>query len=150
MQSGWMPPIQKAGHDNPAACCVTLSQWFRCDFDLTAQNLTSVFEQFTDARDNWRPARHGLETVRRDPDPDWAAVRPEASALADETVWVLRSATLLGVAASEAEQLVVAVGADLTAMGDPRIAWLMVASEAIVAALREFGAERSTGDRGQA
>ena len=150
MQSGWMPPIRKAGHDDPAAWCVTLPQRFDCDFDLTAQNLTSVFEQFTDARDNWRPARHGLETVRRDPDPDWAVVRPVAFGFADATVLVLRSATLLGSAASEAEQLVVAVGADLTAIGDPRVAWLMVASAAIVAALREFGAERSTGDRGQA
>ena len=145
-----MPPIQKAGHDNPAACCVTLSQWFSGDFDLTAQNLTSVFEQFTDARDNWRPARHGLETVRRDPDPDRAAVRPEASALADATVRVLRSATLLGAAAREAEELLVDSGAKLTDMGDPRVAWFTVASATIVGALRELKEERSAGDRGQA
>ena len=145
-----MPPIRKAGHDNPADCCVTLPQRFDCDFDLTAQNLTSVFEQFTDARDNWRSARHGLETVRRDADPDWDAVRPVASGLADATVRVLRSATLLGVAAREAEELLVAAGAELTDMGDPRVTWFTVASAAIVAALRDFESERSAGERGQA
>ena len=145
-----MPPIRKAGHDNPASCCVTLPQRFDCDFDLTAQNLTSIFDQFTYARDNWRPARHGLETVRRDPDPDWAVVRPVAFGFADATVRVLRSATLLGIAAREAEDLLVTAGADLTDMGDPRVAWFTVASAAIVAELRDFGAERSTGDRGLA
>ena len=145
-----MPPIRKAGHDNPAACCVTLPQRFDCDFDLTAQNLTSVFDQFTDARDNWRPVRHGLETVRRDPDPDWAAVRPEASALADATVRFLRSATLLGTAAREAQVLLVAGGADLTDMCDTRVAWFTVASASIVGALRELKEERSAGDSGQA
>lgn len=145
-----MPPIRKAGHDNPAACCVTLPQQFDGAFDQTVRHLTSVFEQFTDARDNWLSARHRLATVRRDPDPDWAAVRPVTSALADATVRVLRSATLLGIAAREAEDLLVAAGADLTDMGDPRVAWFTVASAAIVAALRDFAAERLAGDRGQA
>lgn len=145
-----MPPIWKAGHDNPADCCVTLPQRFDGDFDLTAQNLTAIFEDFTGARDVWRSARHRLATVRRDADPEWEAVRPEASALADATVRVLRSTTLLGIAAREAEDLLVAVGADLTDMGDPRVTWFTVASAAIVAALRDFEAERSAGDSRQA
>ena len=123
---------------------------FDDDFDLTVQNLTSVFEDFTDARDTWRSARSLIETVRRNADPDWAAVRPEASGLADATVRVLRSTTLLGIAAREAEDLLVAVGADLTDMGDPRVTWFTVASAAIVAALRDFEAERSAGDSRQA
>ena len=127
MQSGWMPPIRKVGHDNPAACCVTLPQQFDGDFDQTVRHLTSVFEQFTDARDNWLPARHRLATVR-----------------------VLRSATILGIAAREAEDLLVAAGADLTDMGDPRVAWFTVASAAIVAALRDFAAERLAGNPGHA
>ena len=119
-------------------------------FDETVRHFTEIFDDRTDARDIWRSACSLMEAVRRDADPDRAVVRPVAFGFADATVRVLRSATLLGIAASEAEQLVVAVGADMTAMGDPRVAWLMVASAAIVAALRDFGAERSTGDRGQA
>ena len=123
---------------------------FHGDFDQTVRHLTSIFEDFTEARDVWRSARHRLAAVRRNADPDWAAVRPEASALADATVRVLRSATLLGIAAREAEDLLVAAGADRTDMGDPRVAWFTVASAAVVAALRDFGAERSAGDSGQA
>jgi hypothetical protein len=47
---------------------------FDDDFDLTVQNLTSVFEDFTDARDTWRSARSRMVAARRDPDPDWFAV----------------------------------------------------------------------------
>lgn len=90
-----MPPVRKAGHDNPAACCVTLPQRFNGDFDQTVRQLTAIFEDFTGARDVWRSARHRLATVRRNADHDWEAVRPEASAIADATVRVLRSATLL-------------------------------------------------------
>ncbi|NBX45752.1 MAG: hypothetical protein EBQ56_03860 [Proteobacteria bacterium] len=143
MQSGCMPPIWKAGHDNPADCCVTLPQRFDGDFDLTVQNLTAIFEDFTEARDVWRSARRRMETVRRNADPDWAAVRPEASGHADATVRVLRSAMFLGIAAREAEQRLVDAGADLTHMGDPRVKWFTVASAAIVGALQEFRAERT-------
>ena len=86
-------------------------------------------------------ARHGLEATWRDTDPDWAAVRPEASGFADPTVRVLRSATILGIAAREVEDLLVAAGADLTDMGDPRVTWFTVASAAIVRVLRDFEAE---------
>ena len=123
---------------------------FDGDFDQTVRHLTAIFEDFTGARDVWRSARHRLATVRRDADPDWEAVRPEASALADATVRVLRSATLLGIAAMEAEELLVAAGAKLTDMGDPRVAWFTVASAAIVAALRDFAAERLAGNLGHA
>ena len=123
---------------------------FDGDFDQTVRHLTAIFEDFTGARDVWRSARHRLATVRRDADPVWAAVRPEASALADATVRVLRSATLLGIAAREAEDLLVAAGAKLTDMGDPRVAWFTVASAAIVAALRDFAAERLAGNLGHA
>ena len=123
---------------------------FDGDFDHTVRHLTAIFEDFTEARDVWRSARHRLATVRRDADPDWEAVRPEASALADATVRVLRSATLLGIAAREAEELLVAAGAKLTDMGDPRVAWFTVASAAIVAALRDFAAERLAGNLGHA
>ena len=123
---------------------------FDGDFDQTVRHLTAIFEDFTGARDVWRSARHRLATVQRDADPDWEAVRPEASALADATVRVLRSATLLGIAAREAEDLLVAAGAKLTDMGDPRIAWFTVASAAIVAALRDFAAERLAGNLGHA
>ena len=123
---------------------------FDGDFDQTVRHLTAIFEDFTGARDVWRSARHRLATVRRDADPVWAAVRPEASALADATVRVLRSATLLGIAAREAEELLVAAGAKLTDMGDPRVAWFTVASAAIVAALRDFAAERLAGNLGHA
>lgn len=123
---------------------------FDGDFDQTVRHLTAIFEDFTGARDVWRSARHRLATVRRDADPVWAAVRPEASALADATVRVLRSATLLGIAAMEAEELLVAAGAKLTDMGDPRVAWFTVASAAIVAALRDFAAERLAGNLGHA
>ena len=123
---------------------------FDGDFDQTVRHLTAIFEDFTGARDVWRSARHRLATVQRDADPDWEAVRPEASALADATVRVLRSATLLGIAAMEAEELLVAAGAKLTDMGDPRVAWFTVASAAIVAALRDFAAERLAGNLGHA
>ena len=58
--------------------------------------------------------------------------------------------TASGVAAREAEDRLVAAGADLTHTGDPRVTWFTVASGAIVAALRDFEAERSAGYRGQA
>ncbi len=122
---------------------MTLPQRFDGDFDLTVQNLTAIFEDFTDARDTWRSARSLIETVRRNADPDWAAVRPEASGHADATVRVLQSTTLLGIAAREAEQRLVDAGADLTHMGDPRVKGFTVASAAIVGALQEFRAERA-------
>ena len=90
-----------------------------------------------------------MEAVRRDADPDWSASRPAASALAEATVRVLRSATLLGIAAREAEARLGAAGADLTDMGDSRVKWFTVASAAIVGALREFRAERTAGDGGR-
>ena len=123
---------------------------FDGDFDQTVRHLTAIFEDFTETRDVWRSARHRLATVRRDADPDWAAVRPEASGLADATVRVLRSATFLGIAAREADELLVAAGAELTDMGDPRVTWFTVASAAIVAALRDFAAERLAGNLGHA
>ena len=123
---------------------------FDGDFDQTVRHLTAIFEDFTETRDVWQSERHHLATVRRDADPDWAAVRLEASGLADATVRVLRSATLLGIAAREAEELLVAAGAKLTDMGDPRVAWFTVASAAIVAALLDFAAERLAGYLGHA
>ena len=119
------------------------------DFDQTVRHLTSVFEDFTDARDLWRSARRRMEEVRRDPDPDWKAVRPSASALAEATVRVLRSATLLGIAAKDAQDRLAAAGADFNHMGDPRVKWFTVASAAIVGALRDFKAERQDVNRGQ-
>ena len=49
----------------------------------------------------------------------------------------------LGIAVREADELLVSAGAELTDMGDPRVAWFTVASAAIVAALRDFAAERT-------
>ena len=115
---------------------------FDDDFDLTVQHLTEIFEDFAEARDIWRSARSRMEAVRREADPDWSEVQPAASGLAVATVRVVRSATLLGIAAREAEQRLVDAGADLTQMGDPRVKWFTVASAAIVGALQEFRAER--------
>ena len=120
---------------------------FDGDFDQTVRHLTAIFEDFTETRDVWQSARHRLATVRRDADPDWAAVRLEASGLADATIRVLRSATFLGIAVREADELLVSAGAELKGMGDQRVT---VASAAIVAALRDFAAERLAGYLGHA
>ena len=120
---------------------------FDGDFDQTVRHLTAIFEDFTETRDVWQSARHRLATVRRDADPDWAAVRLEASGLADATVRVVRSATFLGIAVREADELLVSAGAELKGMGDQRVT---VASAAIVAALRDFAAERLAGYLGHA
>ena len=93
---------------------------FDGDFDQTVRHLTAIFEDFTETRDVWQSARHRLATVRRDADPDWAAVRLEAS------------------------------GAELKGMGDQRVTRVTVASAAIVAALRDFAAERLAGYLGHA
>ena len=44
-----------------------LPQWFNGGFDLTVQNLTAVFDDFTEARDSWRSGRSRMEpgTARR-------------------------------------------------------------------------------------
>ena len=123
---------------------------FDGDFDQTVRHLTAIFEDFTETRDVWQSARHRLATVRRDADPDWAAVRLEASGLADATIRVLRSATFLGIAVREADELLVSAGAELKDMGDPRVTWFTVASAAIVAALLDFAAERLAGYLGHA
>ena len=126
---------------------------FDGDFDQTVRHLTAIFEDFTETRDVWQSARHRLATVRRDADPDWAAVRLEASGLADATIRVLRSATFLGIAVREADELLVSAGAELKDMGDQRVTrvtWFTVASAAIVAALLDFAAERLAGYLGHA
>ena len=123
---------------------------FDGDFDQTVRHLTAIFDDFTETRDVWQSARHRLATVRRDADPDWAAVRLEASGLADATVRVLRSATFLGIAVREEDELLVSAGAELKDMGDPRVTWFTVASAAIVAALLDFAAERLAGYLGHA
>jgi len=123
---------------------------FDGDFDHTVRHLTAIFEGFTETRDVWRSARRRLATIRRDADPDWVAVRPEASGHADATVRVLRSAMFLGIAVREADELLVSAGAELKDMGDPRVTWFTVASAAIVAALRAFATERLAGNLGHA
>ena len=123
---------------------------FDGEFDQTVRHLTAIFEDFNETLDIWRSARHRLATVRRDADPDWAAVRLEASGLADATVRVVRSATFLGIAVREADELLVSAGAELKGMGDQRVTRVTVASAAIVAALRDFAAERLAGYLGHA
>lgn len=69
-----------------------LPERFDDDFNLTVQHQTAVFEDLNEARDLWRSARSRMEEGHRDVDPDWSALQPAASDLANATVRALRSA----------------------------------------------------------
>ena len=66
-----MPPILKAGHDNPADCCVMGDPSKRVEEEVnrTAPHLTAVFEDFMDAQDTVALVRQTMNTARRDVNP---------------------------------------------------------------------------------